>query len=86
MVSNNVDVSVEDSSSNEECLNFVVFLLMEVENFLDSEGSVLFFKDLTLLLATKLAGDLLRNGKTFAWLSFLKVVLHLECFFKGSDS
>jgi hypothetical protein len=36
-----VDVSVQDTSSDEQCFWFVLFLLMEVKDFLDTVGAVI---------------------------------------------
>ena len=36
-VADNINISVKDASCDEKCFNFVVLLLMKVENFLDSK-------------------------------------------------
>ena len=42
MIANHVDVSVKNTSCDEECFYFVVFLWVKVENLLDPIGSIFF--------------------------------------------
>ena len=39
--SNHVNISIEDSGGNKERLGFVLFLLMEIEDLLDSIRSII---------------------------------------------